>query len=352
MKPLRSQSMLGLVNYARAPYSVELRELPVPKIGEKDVLLKVQAAAICGSDLHQYAGSHSWPVNYPVILGHEFSGVVAEVGARVSAFKDGDRVVSETAAVLPGDSAFIRQGLYNLDPGRLGFGYGVNGAMASYVCVPARCLHRVPASLPLETAALTEPCCVAYNAVCVNSHLRPGDTVAVIGPGPIGLLCAAMARLSGAGHLIVVGTPADGRRLEVAKQLGADSTLGAGGEDVAGWVKDLGDGFGVDLVVDAAGVSASLKLALDIVRPAGRITKVGWGPQPLNFSLDPLVQKAVILQGSYSHNWPIWEKVLSLLSSGKIDVHPILNRISPLSEWHEVFETMRTGAIVKGVLKP
>ncbi|MGB0011885.1 MAG: zinc-binding dehydrogenase, partial [Candidatus Sulfotelmatobacter sp.] len=128
--------------------------------------------------------------------------------------------------------------------------------------------------------------------------------------------------------------------------------LGADGEDVPGWVKEFGDGFGVDLVIDAAGVSASLKLALDIVRPGGQITKVGWGPQPLNFSLDQLVQKGVTLQGSYSHNWPIWEKVLSLLSSGKIDLDLILNRTSPLSEWREVFEEMHTGAIVKGVLRP
>jgi alcohol dehydrogenase/L-iditol 2-dehydrogenase len=106
------------------------------------------------------------------------------------------------------------------------------------------------------------------------------------------------------------------------------------------------------LVIDAAGVSATLKLALDIVRPAGQITKVGWGPQPLNFSLDQLVQKAVTLQGSYSHNWPIWEKVISLLSSGKLDLHPILNRIASLSDWRDAFEAMKSGKIVKGVLKP
>ncbi|MHB1858380.1 MAG: zinc-binding dehydrogenase, partial [Acidobacteriaceae bacterium] len=246
----------------------------------------------------------------------------------------------------------IRQGLYNLEPKRLGFGYGVDGAMAPFVKVPARCLHDVPAALALEKAALTEPCCVAYNAVCVNSRVRPGDTVAVIGPGPIGLLCAAMAKLSGAGHLLVVGTPADVKRLRVAKQMGADTVLGAQGEDVAEWIKNFGDGYGFDLVIDAAGVSAALKIALDIVRPAGQITKVGWGSQPLNFSLDQLVQKGATLQGSFSHNWMIWEKVLSLLSSGKIDPSPILNRISPLNEWREAFDEMHSGAIVKGVLQP
>ncbi|MGP8245364.1 MAG: zinc-binding dehydrogenase [Bryobacteraceae bacterium] len=344
--------MIGLVNYAKDPRSVELRELPVPEIGEEDVLFAVEAVGICGSDLHQYLGTQSWPVNFPVVLGHEFAGVVAKSGSRVRGFKEGDRVVSETAAVLPADSAFIRQGLYNLDPKRAGFGYGVNGAMAQFVRVPARCLHRLPDSLTSEKAALTEPCCVAYNAVCVHSRIRPGDTVAVIGPGPIGLLCALMAKLAGAGHLVVIGIPADAKRLEVARRIGADTTLGAQNENVQKWVRDFGDGYGLDLVIDAAGVSATLKLALDIVRPAGQITKVGWGPQPLNFSLDPLVQKAVTLQGSYSHNWPIWEKVISLLASGKLNLDLVLNRVSPLDDWRAAFEEMHSGQIVKGVLKP
>lgn len=331
---------------------MELREVPVPEIGEEDVLLRVQAVSVCGSDLHQFAGSHSWPVNYPVVLGHEFAGSVAKVGMAIRGVKEGDRVVSETAAQLPADSPFIRRGLYNLEPKRLGFGYGVNGAMADYVRVPGRCLHQVPASMSFENAALTEPCCVAYNAVCVNSDVRPGDTVAVIGPGPIGLLCAAMAKLAGAGHLIVIGIRSDASRLETAKRMGADTVLIAEDNCVKEWVDSYGDGYGIDLIVDAAGVSASLKLALDIVRPAGQITKIGWGPQPMNFSLDPLVQKAVTLQGSYSHNWPIWEKVLSLLSTGKLDLRSIVNRISPLSEWREVFDDMRSGAIVKGVLRP
>ncbi|MGA2115615.1 MAG: zinc-binding dehydrogenase [Bryobacteraceae bacterium] len=344
--------MIGLVNYAKDAHSVELRDLPVPEIGEEDVLFSVQAVAVCGSDLHQYYGTQSWPVNFPVVLGHEFAGVVAKTGSRVRGFEEGDRVVSETAAVLPADSAFIRRGLYNLEPKRAGFGYGVDGAMASFVRVPARCLHRLPDSLAFEKAALTEPCSVAYNAVCVNSRIRPGDSVAVIGPGPIGLLCALMAKLAGAGHLVVVGIPADARRLEVASRIGAETVLGARNEKVQEWVRNFGDGYGLDLVIDAAGVSASLKMALDIVRPAGQITKVGWGPQPLNFSLDQLVQKAVTLQGSYSHNWPIWEKVISLLASGKIDVDPVLNRVSSLDEWHEAFEEMHNGRIVKAVLKP
>jgi len=344
--------MQALVNFSAEPHSVELREIPVPDIGDDDVLFAVQAVGICGSDLHQFTGKQSWKVNYPVVLGHEFSGVIARKGRNVRGFAEGDRVVSETAAVIDAASPYSRQGLYNLDPHRLGFGYGVNGAMTRFARVPARCLHAIPPQLSFEKAALTEPCCVAYNATCGNSRIRPGDTVAVIGPGPIGLLCALMAKIAGAGRLVVIGIPADARRLEVAAKLGADFTLGARGENIPEWLKNFGDGYGFDLVIDAAGVSATLKLALEIVRPAGQITKVGWGPQPLNFSLDPLVQKAVTLQGSFSHNWPIWEKVIALLGTGQLNLDLVLNRISPLGEWREAFEEMHEGKIVKGVLLP
>ena len=205
--------MQAVVNYSAEPGCVELREIPVPEIGDTDVLLAVQAVGICGSDLHQFEGKHSWKVNYPVVLGHEFCGVVAKKGKSVRLFSEGDRVVSgkpRWRSSTP-HSPYSRQGLYNLDPNRLGFGYGVNGAMTRFVKVPERCLHALPASLAFSKAALTEPCCVAYNATCVNSRLRPGDSVAVIGPGPIGLLCALMAKVAGAGHIVVIGVPADAR---------------------------------------------------------------------------------------------------------------------------------------------
>ena len=112
------------------------------------------------------------------------------------------------------------------------------------------------------------------------------------------------------------------------------------------------DGLGADLVVDAAGVSATLKIAMDLVRPNGQITKVGWGPQPLNFSIDQIVQKNVRLQGSFSHNWPIWEKVIGLLASGALDVNPIIGGVWPITEWHQAFEKMHTGQVVKSVLRP
>ncbi len=346
------ETMTGVVNYAPEPHSVELRDLPLPQIGEEDVLLRVKGVGVCGSDLHQYHGKQSWKVNYPVVLGHEFAGEIVRAGSRIVGFAAGDRVVSETAAVIDAASPFARAGQYNLDPNRLGFGYGVNGAMTQFVRVPGRCLHRLPDELSFEKAALTEPCCVAYNAVCMNTRIRPGDSVAVIGPGPIGLLCALMAKLSGVSPLLVIGTPADAKRLGIAHEVGATHTLGANGEDVAEFVRGLGDGYGVDVVIDAAGVSSSLKLALDLVRPGGQIAKVGWGPQPLGFSLDPLVQKAVTLQGSFSHNFPMWERVIAMMASGQINPDPILNRVAPLEEWQSAFDAMQSGELVKAVLTP
>lgn len=339
----------AVVNFAPEAGCVEIREIDRPSIGESEVLIEVQNVGVCGSDLHQWTADHSWPVNYPVVLGHEFGGHIVELGGQVAADKqwqEGDRVVSETAAIISADNPMTRRGLYNLDPTRKGFGYGVDGAMTRYVRVPARILHRVPDQLAFEQACLTEPCCVAYNAVVKNAHIEPGDRVIVLGPGTIGILCAAMAKLCGA-EVAIVGLPQDKHRLEIARQYGCEVIIG----DASPWALER-DGLGCDGVIDAAGASATLEIALNIVRPAGWVSKVGWGPQPLKFSLDPMVQKNVTLQGSFSHNWPIWERVIALLASGSLDVEPIIGGVWPVTEWHEAFEKMHSGDVVKSVLQP
>ena len=336
----------ALVNFAPEKHSVELRPFDPPPIGESDVLLKVGAVGVCGSDLHQWTATHSWNVNYPVVLGHEFAGTITEVGDRVTGWKVGDRVTSETAAEIDPDNALTRMGLYNLDPTRRGFGYDVDGAMTRFVRVPDRCLHRLPDSLTFAKAALTEPCCVAYNAAVNNSDIRPGDRVVVIGPGPIGMLCAAIARLRGA-DVAIVGLATDKARLETARHYKVAALV----DDVDQWAA-AGDGQGVDGVIDAAGVSETLETALRIVRPAGWITKVGWGHQPPDFSLDPLIRKNIRLQGSFSHNWPIWERVLQMLAAGTLDVEPIIGGVWRFEQWQDAFETMHACKIVKAVLRP
>ncbi|MFO0788934.1 MAG: zinc-binding dehydrogenase [Pirellulales bacterium] len=337
---------LAVVNYGPEKYSVELREIPRATIGDDEVLLEVQAIGVCGSDLHMWTAQQSWPMKYPVVLGHEFCGVIRELGKNVSGWKEGERVVSETAAVVDPNSPLTRAGQYNLDPNRRGYGAVIDGAMRRYVPVPARILHRMPAGMAFEQAALTEPCCVAYNAVVGNAQVRPGDRIVVLGPGPIGVLSAAVARLCGA-EVAIVGLENDRARLNVATHYRCEAIVGNALE----WAQAV-DGLGADGVVDATGVSISLSTALDLVRPGGWISKVGWGPQPLNFSLDRLVQKNITLQGSFSHNWPIWERVIRLISTGALDVRPITGGVWPIAEWREAFETMHSGKIVKAVLRP
>ena len=340
-------SEYAVINYSSEAGSVDLREIERPSTGPDDVIVEVGAVGVCGSDIHQWHSSHSWPVNYPVVLGHEFGGRIIELGERVNGWSIDEMVVSETAAIINSDSPMSRVGLYNLDKDRKGFGYGVNGAMTKFVKVPSRCLHRVPDGVPIENAALTEPCCVAYNAVINNASIKPGDRVLVLGPGPIGILCGIFAKMAGA-DTAIKGLVSDSSRLEVAQKSYGLKAL-TEGADV--WVRDL-DGLGADVVVDAAGVSESLKMAIDLVRPNGTIVKVGWGPKPIDFSLDPVVQKNVKIQGSFSHNWPVWEKVLGLMGNGSLDVSALIGEKADLSQWKFAFEQMDKGKVVKSVLFP
>lgn len=346
-----TRTMTALVNFASAPGSVALRDVPVPKPERGDVLVRVRAVGICGSDLHQYHGTQSWKVNWPVTLGHEFCGEVTALGDGVEAWTIGERVTCETAARVCGQCALCHSGHYNLCPHRLGFGYGVDGAAAECVVVRAPLLHRIPDTISWEEAAVTEPCCVAANAVLEQSSPRPGDVAVVLGPGPVGLLCTALLALTRPCALIVVGRARDASRLALAAGYGATQTVVVGDEDVNEVVRAAGDGLGADLVIDAAGVSGTLRTALEVVRPAGHITKVGWGREPLQFSLDPLIAKAATLQGSFSHTWVTWERVLGLLGTRALDVRPLV-RPYPLAEWRDALTEMERGDVAKPVLIP
>jgi alcohol dehydrogenase/L-iditol 2-dehydrogenase len=341
----------AVVHYALEPLAVELREIPVPEIGDGEILLQVGAVSVCGSDVHQAHKTHSWPVNVPVVLGHEFGGTVAGLGHGVRGFREGDRVVCETAAVICGECMLCRSGRYNLCPSRKGFGYGVDGAMAKFVRVPARCLHHIPDSLPFDIACLTEPHAVAYQAMCVNSMIRPGDLVVVLGPGPIGLLCARMAALSGANPLIVAGVTADAARLEVARALGATHIVDLLKENLTEVVHSHAP-EGADLVCDATGASRALDDALKLARPDGQVIKVGWSPEAVVVDMNPLVHKNVRLQGSFSHNYPVWERVIHLLDRGLTLPQAIVGLRAPLEQWREAFDAMHDRRVIKSVLLP
>ncbi|MCQ6563107.1 zinc-binding dehydrogenase [Paenibacillus mendelii] len=344
--------MKAVVNYQSGAGSVEVRDVPVPsELGPKDVLIQVRAAGICGSDLHMYHDIQGFPVKRPVTLGHEYAGVVADVGSEVTLFKKGDRVVSETPAYICETCIYCRSGQYNLCPDRRGFGVLEDGAMAEYVKTREAIVHKVPDNVSFEKAAMTEPTCVAYNAVAHHSRIRPGDYVVVFGPGPIGLMCVQMAKLFSPGKLTIVGTSKDKNRLEIAKQFGADTVIIGDEQDVVQEILSHGDGFGPDLVLDAVGISITLKQSIDVVRPAGQITKIGWGPAPVGFTLDPLIQKAARLQGSFSHNYPMWEKVLLMMGKGEIDPLP-MTKSYDIDQWKAAFDEMDSLAIAKSIILP
>ncbi|HIE52170.1 MAG TPA: Zn-dependent alcohol dehydrogenase [Armatimonadetes bacterium] len=343
--------MRAVVKYGQGDGEVELREVPEPTIGPQDVLVETQAAGVCGSDIEMWHHDVTFRVNTPVIQGHEFSGIIREVGREVQGFAVGDRVVSETAAYICGRCRYCLTGEYNLCPERLGFGYGTDGAFARYVRVPARCLHRIPEGVSFEHAALTEPACVAYNALVVKSRIRPGEPVLVIGPGPIGLFCVQIARLSGASPILLVGTEGDGKRLAVGRQIGAEVAV-ASAEEALAALQEVSEGYGAPLVVDAAGNSAALRLALEAVARNGQITKIGWGPAPVGFSLDLLLTKAATLQGTYSHTWRTWEAILSLLKTDALQMEPMITHQMGIEDWERAYRLVESREAVKVLLWP
>lgn len=344
--------MKAVVYYERAGGAVEIRDVPIPTFGPDECLVKVRYCGVCGTELHLFHGQLNSLAHPPVILGHEWCGEVAEVGERVQGLRPGDRVVSETAAYTCGTCSFCRSGEYHLCPQRLGFGYGVDGAFTSYVRARAVLLHHVPEEVTDEAAAMCEPICVAYNALFEKSRIRPGDTVVIIGPGPVGLFALQLARLAGAGTVMVTGTSRDKGRLALAKQLGADFTVVVPDEDHVPLVRGVGDGMGAHLVVDCAGTGPAVQQAIDLVRRNGQITKIGFALKPLNLTLDEIVTRGITLQGSFSHNWRTWEAVLELLRLGRIQTEPMLSAILPITSWREAFEQLESQQAVKILLHP
>jgi L-iditol 2-dehydrogenase len=349
---MKTKTMKAVVKYENKPYATEMREVPVPKIGEGDVLVEIAYVGVCGTDPHMHTGAKTFNFNCPFILGHEFAGRIVEAGKQVKGWKVGDRVTAETHADYCGQCALCRSNNYHLCRERKGYGFHCDGAYTKYVKVPQRILHRVPDSVSLKVASITEPFCVAYKSVVCNSAVKPGDTVVVIGPGPIGLLCMEMARLQGASRIVAVGAQGDDERLKLSKDFGATLAINGSTEDPLPKIMTLGDGYGADLVVDTAGPAQTLKLSMDAVRPEGQITKIGWGPKPVDLSLDPLIAKSVTFKGHFSHTWDVWEKCLTLMATGQVDLDRVITHELPIDHWEEAFELVETKKAMKVVLTP
>lgn len=340
-----------MVKFGRHDGDVEVREVPEPITQPNQVLIEVSAVSVCGSDIHLWHENQSWPIKLPVILGHEFSGRIIKLGSQVSGFHVGERVVCETAAEVCGQCIYCLTGNYNLCPKRKGYGNLIDGAMTRYIVARPKILHRIPKNVSFENAALTEPICVVSNALVEKSKIKPGDVAVIQGSGAIGLLALQLLKIIGVSIIIVLGTDIDKHRLEIAKKLGANYTINIQRKDPVKLVRSLRDGLGADCVVDCTGASRALEQAMEIVRPNGCITKIGWGPEPLDFSLDPLVAKAITLQGSFSHTYGTWERTLHLIESGQLDLHTIIGGIYPIDKWKEAFTKMESGQNVKSIIK-
>jgi L-iditol 2-dehydrogenase len=325
-----------------------LCELPMPEAVPGEVVIRVQAAAVCASDIHIY--HDEFPCALPVVLGHEFTGIVDTLGAGVDNVKPGDAVVAVNNPDACGVCPVCRDGYPNICPQKRAIGFKRDGCFADYVRVPASLLHKVPAGVAPVAAALCEPLAVSVHAVEDRCGIRKGDTVVVLGPGAIGLLEAQVARAEGAGRVIVAGTDADvDLRLARAAELGFE-VCNVQQEDLIARVLAVTDGYGADVVVEAAGAQAAIASAIRVVRRGGRIVVSGITGRPeITVAWDELVSKAVSLMFAYSSRPRNWVTGLGYLADGRVRTEPLVSHQFKLEEWPEAFAMMERTESIRGV---
>lgn len=345
------ETMHGLFKTAPGPENMEVREALVPKPGPGEVMIEVKAAGICGSDLHIYHSDIAIPTRPPVITGHEFSGVIAELGEGVGNWKKGDRVTAETASIRCDTCSYCRTGFYNLCPERRLIGYWVNGAFAKNIVVPARNVHRLPDNIDFVTGAMTEPTACCVHAVNELTNIRGGDLVVVIGPGPIGLISAQLAMAEGA-DVVVVGTSKDAPRLEVAKKLGAKRTIDVMTEDAQEIINQMTGGKGADVVFECSGNQAGAALGLELVRRQGQYTQIGLFGKKIELDFERICYKELKVTGSIGSVWTSWDKALRFMATGRIQLKPLQSDILPVTEWKEGFRKFEAKEGFKLFLQP
>jgi len=344
--------MKAVVKTKRGLGNVELKEVDTPKVRPDEVLVEIRFTGICGTDVHIYHDSAFYTP--PVILGHEYSGVIVREGSEVAGFNIGDRVTSP-ATIPCGECLMCRTNHANRCVGeqkRILGTHKADGTFTRYVAVPSRILHRIPESLSLEEAAVAELAACVVHAVFERVGIEPGDAVAVLGPGPMGLLTLQAAKAAGADRVIVTGVGADKGRLKVAENLGADLTIDVEREDAVGTINGLTEGWGADVVFEASGASAARKQAFSMVRRCGKIGLIGLTGKPTDIDLDRIVEGELDVKGSWGTVWTSWRRTLSLLSSGTIQVAPLINAKLPLERWREGFEMMEQRKAMKVLLTP
>jgi 2-desacetyl-2-hydroxyethyl bacteriochlorophyllide A dehydrogenase len=316
-------------------------ERPVPAVREPtDVLLDVEACGICGTDLHILSKPPGQPATIGTVLGHEFVGVVREVGAGVTSRRPGDRV-AVAPNVTCGQCVWCRRGLRNHCENWTTHGIFVDGGLAPHVVVPAPSCYPISPSLPAHIAALAEPLSTVVNGVRL-AEVFPGETAAVIGAGAVGLMFTALFELGGAS--VVVLEPAE-RRAALALEMGADRVIDPGGEDPAAVTRELTGGLGADLVIDAVG--SQLATALDLVRKAGRIVLFGMNDQArTELAQVRITRDELRLLGAFVGQ-DVFPDAIRLLEQGRLELEPLVTHRISLAELPGAIEDLRAGRAVK-----
>ena len=346
------ETMLALYKTAKGPGNMELRQAPIPRPKEDEVLLEIKAAGICGTDIH--IRHDQFPYYPPVIMGHEFSGLIVEAGSEVTNFKVGDRVVGEPHTLACGKCELCRTGNIQICSAKRSPGWGIDGAFARYLVMPEHLLHKIPDTLSYEEAAVIEPAANAVQDVLERAKVYANDHVVIFGPGPIGLLSLMAVRAAGASLVIIVGTTVDEKmRLPVARQLGADEIILADQQDVVETVMRLTNGRGADLVIEASGAPPAIIASVGVVRRMGRISQIGLtGRELVNFPWDKASWKVCDVYFNMSTAYSCWERAIGLASSKKMDLSKIISHVLPLSDWERAFDDAEALKTLKALLIP
>lgn len=343
--------MKALVKTQKGKGFIEVREVTQPAIKDIEVLIEVRECGICGTDLHIYLDEFPyWP---PVVLGHEFSGTVAEVGKNVKDWKVGDRVVGEPHTLACGKCFLCRTGNSQICSDKRSPGWGIDGACAKYMRWPEpHLLHRIPESLSFEAAALVEPLANVVTDIVLTRSITAGDVVAVSGPGPIGIMAALVAKEAGARTVIIIGTSDHGpTRLNICKQLSAiDRVINVQKENVSEIVADLTENRGVDVFIEASGASAALGTGAEIVRKLGVVAAIGLtGKDKIDFPYDKFMMKSVRFLFNVSTKYDSWDRAIQFLDNGTIPYKSLITTHTGIQNWEQTFQDLLARKVLKAM---
>jgi 2-desacetyl-2-hydroxyethyl bacteriochlorophyllide A dehydrogenase len=315
------------------------KDVPDPVIKSNEVLVKVMACGICGSDVHGLDGSTGRRIP-PMIMGHEASGIIVSTGSDVIGWKAGDRVTFDST-VYPLDDWFTLEGLYNLSDNREVLGvspgsYKRNGAFAEFIAIPQHILYKIPANVTFEQAAMVEAVAVALHSINI-SGLRTGESCVVVGAGMIGIFILKLLKISGTSKIIVVDN--NPKRLEIANRAGADHTYLSTKDNLKENITALTNSRGADICFEAVGKGESVEIAIDATRKGGKIILIGNISPRIDFPLQKVVTRELKVLGSCAIRGE-YETVLSLMETGKINVDDQISIVAPLSEGSRWFDKL------------